>query len=119
MWYRNQRLTYRMANFRGFSDKTGNRAKQITKHANAARLQPPNMSSRSHLLTANDTYGQYDLRNDSLNLRHDNESNACGQVRMQEPPSPSHSTWAKRRALEGRKHTRKPSFLFLAPAWGR
>lgn len=43
--------TYSIANFRGCSDKTGNKAKQITKHAKAARLHAPNMSNRSHLLT--------------------------------------------------------------------
>lgn len=41
-----------MANLRGFSERTGNKAKQITKQATAARLQPPKISSRSHLLTS-------------------------------------------------------------------
>lgn len=44
--------TYSIANFRGLSDKTGNKAKQIMKQARAARLNAPNMRSRSHLLTA-------------------------------------------------------------------
>lgn len=43
--------TYRMTNFRGFSDRTGNRAKQMTKQARAPRLQAPKMSNRSHRLT--------------------------------------------------------------------
>ena len=44
-------ITYNMANLRGFNDSTGNKAKQMTKHAKAARLQAPNTSSRSHRLT--------------------------------------------------------------------
>jgi hypothetical protein len=44
-------LTYKMANFLGVTMRTGNKAKQITKQAKAARLQAPNTSSRSHLLT--------------------------------------------------------------------
>lgn len=43
--------TYNIANFRGLNDKTGNKAKQITKQAKAARLHAPNKSNRSHLLT--------------------------------------------------------------------
>lgn len=43
--------TYRIANLRGFRESTGNNAKQITKQANAAKLQPPNISILSHLLT--------------------------------------------------------------------
>lgn len=43
--------TYRMTNFRGFSDRTGNRAKQMTKQARAPRLQAVKMSNRSHRLT--------------------------------------------------------------------
>lgn len=43
--------TYNMANLRGRRERTGNRAKQITKQARAAKLQPPNISMRSHLLT--------------------------------------------------------------------
>jgi len=43
--------TYRIANLRGLSERTGNSAKQITKQAKAAKLQPPNMSNLSHLLT--------------------------------------------------------------------
>lgn len=45
------RDTYKMANLRGLSDKTGNRAKQMTKHAKAATLKAPKMRSRSHRLT--------------------------------------------------------------------
>ena len=45
-------LTYKMANFLGVTMRTGNKAKQMTKQAKAARLQAPNTSSRSHLLTA-------------------------------------------------------------------
>ena len=43
--------TYSMANLRGFSDKTGNRKKQITKQARAPRLQAAKTRSRSHRLT--------------------------------------------------------------------
>jgi len=43
--------TYRIANLRGFRERTGNNAKQITKQASAAKLQPPNTSILSHLLT--------------------------------------------------------------------
>jgi hypothetical protein len=45
-------LAYKMANFLGVTMRTGNKAKQMTKQAKAARLQAPNTSSRSHLLTA-------------------------------------------------------------------
>ena len=45
------RYTYRIANFRGLSESTGKSAKQITKHAKAARLHPPKIRSRSHRLT--------------------------------------------------------------------
>ena len=45
-------LTYKMANFLGVTMRTGNKAKQMTKQAKAAKLQAPNTSSRSHLLTA-------------------------------------------------------------------
>ena len=47
-----QRYTNNIANFRDCTSKTGNKAKQITKQAKAARLHPPKMSSRSHRLTA-------------------------------------------------------------------
>lgn len=40
-----------MANFRGTGHNIGNRAKQRTKQAKAARLQAPKMSSRSQRLT--------------------------------------------------------------------
>lgn len=43
--------THRIANLRGLRDRTGNNAKQITKQASAARLQPPKISRRSHRLT--------------------------------------------------------------------
>lgn len=43
--------TYRMTNFLGRSERTGNRAKQMTKQARAARLQAPKTSIRSHRLT--------------------------------------------------------------------
>jgi hypothetical protein len=45
-------LTYKMANFLGVTMRTGSKAKQMTKQAKAAKLQAPNTSSRSHLLTA-------------------------------------------------------------------
>lgn len=48
---RGGRNTYNTTNLRGLSVKTGNRAKQITKHARAPRLQAPNMRRRSHRLT--------------------------------------------------------------------
>lgn len=44
-------VTYNTANLRGFNERTGNRTKQITKQAKAARLQPPKINIRSHLLT--------------------------------------------------------------------
>ena len=44
--------TYRITNLRGLSERTGNRVKQITKHASAARLQAPKTNNRSHRLTA-------------------------------------------------------------------
>lgn len=44
--------TYKMANLRGLSDRTGNKAKQMTKQARAAMLKAPKTSSRSHRLTA-------------------------------------------------------------------
>ncbi|KAI9814421.1 MAG: hypothetical protein M1827_003277 [Pycnora praestabilis] len=40
-----------MANFRGLSERTGKRAKQMTKQANAPTLHAPNTRSLSHLLT--------------------------------------------------------------------
>ena len=43
--------TYKIANFLGFNVRTGIKAKQITKHASAAKLQPPKTRRRSHLLT--------------------------------------------------------------------
>lgn len=43
--------TYNIANFLGFSERTGNSAKQSTKQARAPRLQPANIRIRSHLLT--------------------------------------------------------------------
>lgn len=43
--------TYNIANFRGFRDSTGKRAKQMTKQTRAAALQAPKTSRRSHLLT--------------------------------------------------------------------
>lgn len=42
---------YRITNLRGLVMRTGQRAKQRTKHARAPRLQAPNMSSRSQRLT--------------------------------------------------------------------
>jgi hypothetical protein len=47
-----------MANFRGLSERTGKRAKQMMKQARAARLQPPNTRRRSHLLTVDRTSQQ-------------------------------------------------------------
>ena len=46
------RVTYNIANFLGFNDSTGKSAKQMTKHASAARLHPPKIRRRSHRLTA-------------------------------------------------------------------
>ena len=43
--------TYRMTNLVGRKESTGNKAKQMTKHARAARLQAPKTSMRSHRLT--------------------------------------------------------------------
>jgi hypothetical protein len=40
-----------MANLRGLMARTGNKVKQITKQAAAARLNAAKISSRSHLLT--------------------------------------------------------------------
>lgn len=51
--------TNRIANFRGFSDRTGKRKKQITKQANAAALHAPKTRSRSHLLTTIRVHRQY------------------------------------------------------------
>jgi hypothetical protein len=45
------RETYRITNLRGLRDRTGNRVKQMTKQAAAARLQKANTSMRSHRLT--------------------------------------------------------------------
>lgn len=45
------RDTYKMANLRGLSDKTGNKAKQMTKQANAAMLKTPKTRRRSQRLT--------------------------------------------------------------------
>lgn len=68
------RVTHKITNFRIFMvAKTGNKAKQITKHASAARLHAPKMRSRSHLLTVDatllvstefDTTGIVDMRAD-------------------------------------------------------
>lgn len=43
--------TYSMANLREFSNKNGDRKKQITKQAKAPRLQAAKTRSRSHRLT--------------------------------------------------------------------
>lgn len=43
--------TYRITNLRGLKDRTGNRAKQMTKQASAPKLHAPKMSKRSHRLT--------------------------------------------------------------------
>ena len=43
--------TYRTANFRGRRDSTGNRKKQITKHAAAPKLQAAKAIKRSNRLT--------------------------------------------------------------------
>lgn len=45
--------TYRIANLRGLRERTGNSAKQSTKQANAAKLQPAKINILSHLLSAN------------------------------------------------------------------
>lgn len=44
--------TYKITNLRGRRDRTGNRVKQMTKQAAAARLQKAKTSRRSHRLTA-------------------------------------------------------------------
>lgn len=44
--------TNKIANFRGIGHKIGNKAKQRTKQAKAARLHAPKTSSLSHLLTS-------------------------------------------------------------------
>lgn len=54
MGLRRRQITYRMANLRGLVARTGNKKKQMTKHAAAARLHPPKMRRRSHLLTVMD-----------------------------------------------------------------
>jgi len=51
VWGGMEVATHKTANFLGFKERTGNKAKQMTKHASAARLHPPNIRSRSHLLT--------------------------------------------------------------------
>jgi len=43
--------TNKIANFRGTGHRMGNRAKQRTKQAKAARLHAPKTRRRSHLLT--------------------------------------------------------------------
>ena len=43
--------TYSRTNLEGLVATTGNRAKQMTKHARAPRLQPAKTMMRSHLLT--------------------------------------------------------------------
>lgn len=50
------RATYRMANLRGFSDRTGNRKKQSRKQTAAPRLHAMKMSIRSHRLTVKGIY---------------------------------------------------------------
>lgn len=50
---RTEPTDHKIANLRGRVAKTGKRKKQMTKHAAAARLQPPKTSRRSHLLNAN------------------------------------------------------------------
>lgn len=46
--------TYKMANLRGLSVRTGKRKKQMRKQTAAPRLQAAKMSIRSHRLTRND-----------------------------------------------------------------
>lgn len=46
-----ERLTYSIANFRGFSVRIGNKVKQIANIASAAKLRPAKTRIRSHLLT--------------------------------------------------------------------
>ena len=55
------RAAYKMTNFRGFSVaiETGTMAKPITKQTKAAKLHPPKISSRSHLLTVDARICQY------------------------------------------------------------
>jgi hypothetical protein len=65
--------THKIANFRGFSDKTGKSAKQMMKQARAARLQPPKTRRRSHLLTVDSTRQQvFPYKIDSKGLLVDN-----------------------------------------------
>ncbi len=40
-----------MTNLRGFGNRTGQKAKQMTKQAKAPRLQAPKINKRSHRLT--------------------------------------------------------------------
>ena len=62
-FYAGKGLTHNMANFRGCGNRMGNSARQTAKQAKAARLQPPKISRRSHLLTieAVDQYASCDL----------------------------------------------------------
>ena len=68
--------TYSIANFRGLNDKTGNKAKQITKHAKAARLHAPKMSNRSHRLTDIPTKVSQD-RHLNHHIHEDDRSKRC------------------------------------------
>lgn len=51
-------MTYRTTNFLGFKDRTGSRAKQMTKQAIAARLQTAKIINRSQRLTVGITLSQ-------------------------------------------------------------
>ena len=120
--------TYKMANFRGFNDKTGNRTKQITKQAKAARLQAPKMSSRSHRLTVARHNRQYQRpfsdRCTSLAL---GRTEGCMRpMRVMTTGAQElgpHHKCSKTRREEKRDLafplTSKPSLLLFATAWSR
>lgn len=55
---KDQRMTYRTTNFLGFKDRTGSKAKQMTKQATAARLQTAKIINRSQRLTIGRVYLQ-------------------------------------------------------------
>lgn len=55
---KDEEMTYRTTNFLGFKDRTGSRAKQMTKQAMAARLQTAKIINRSQRLTIEITLSQ-------------------------------------------------------------
>src|SRR4051794_19663872 len=56
--------TYRITNLDGLKERTGKRAKQMTKQARAPRLQAAKTSIRSHRLTAQSIQSQPRRAND-------------------------------------------------------